>query len=304
MIGGPPAEPPDYLLVGHLCRDWVDGAWRLGGTAAYAGVAASRLGRRVAVVSAGRQDLPLGEMEEVTLLRLEESPWSTAFAHHDTRGGRRTRLLTRAGPLGMGSVPAAWRQASLVHLAPVCDELPPALAAAFPNALVGATAQGWLRAWDRQGWVRPVDWRPPRPLLPSFAVLCCSSEDLGALPAAEEQIDRLRPLPGSRSLLVVTRGSRGATVYGGDETWEQPAVPGRRVDTAGAGDVFAAAFLVRLSEGASPRAATHFASAAASLAVAGRGVSAVPDRMAIERRLQTLHPSPFTLHPGEKGGGG
>ena len=56
-------------------------------------------------------------------------------------------------------------------------------------------------------------------------------------------------------------------------------------DDLGAGDVFAAAFFVALSEARSPLEAARFANAAAAVRMSGTGAGAIGDRSAIERRL-------------------
>ena len=57
------------------------------------------------------------------------------------------------------------------------------------------------------------------------------------------------------------------------------------VDDLGAGDVFAAAFFVALSEARSPLEAARFANAAAAVRISGAGAGAIGDRGAIDARL-------------------
>jgi sugar/nucleoside kinase (ribokinase family) len=57
------------------------------------------------------------------------------------------------------------------------------------------------------------------------------------------------------------------------------------VDDLGAGDVFAAAFFIALSDGRSPLAAASFANAAAAVRMCGTGADAIGGRAAIEARL-------------------
>jgi 1D-myo-inositol 3-kinase len=64
-----------------------------------------------------------------------------------------------------------------------------------------------------------------------------------------------------------------------------PTLPRPEVDPTGAGDVFAACFLVRYHETGDPLEAAAFAACAASCAVEGIGTSTLGDRAEVERRL-------------------
>jgi len=87
-------------------------------------------------------------------------------------------------------------------------------------------------------------------------------------------------------IAVVTRGWRGATVFWNGESRECPAFRAREVDPTGAGDVFAAAFLVRLKETDDPYLAAPFANCAASFAIEGPGTTTIPTRGQVEERLR------------------
>ena len=88
-------------------------------------------------------------------------------------------------------------------------------------------------------------------------------------------------------MAVVTLGAEGA--YAVDrrtgEAAEVPAIAVEALDPTGAGDVFAASFLVRYHETGDPREAASFAACAASCAVEGVGTSTLGDRAEIDRRL-------------------
>ena len=64
-----------------------------------------------------------------------------------------------------------------------------------------------------------------------------------------------------------------------------PGLPRREVDPTGAGDVFAAAFLVGYHEREDPEEAAIFACCAASCAVEGVGASSLGDRAEVEQRI-------------------
>jgi len=86
-------------------------------------------------------------------------------------------------------------------------------------------------------------------------------------------------------------------VYHQGQVRHFPTRPAHEVDPTGAGDVFAAAFLIRLREtaqsptGEDPWEAARFANVVASFSVEGPGVSAIPRREQVEAYLNTLTPS-------------
>jgi ribokinase len=76
-------------------------------------------------------------------------------------------------------------------------------------------------------------------------------------------------------IVAVTVGAAGQLLaWSGGEAWTRPLPEVRVVDTAGAGDAYAATLAVALAEGRSPDAAARRASAAASLACRALGAQA------------------------------
>ena len=75
-----------------------------------------------------------------------------------------------------------------------------------------------------------------------------------------------------------------------DGEWRRiGAFPEREADATGAGDVFAAALLARLSETDDVALAARFGAAAASICVSGEGALAIGGRREIEERM-AQHP--------------
>ena len=73
----------------------------------------------------------------------------------------------------------------------------------------------------------------------------------------------------------------------GDEEVVVPVTRVTPVDATGAGDVFAAAFLIRLTETGDAGQAATFANAVASFSVEGPGVSGIPERATVEGYLSS-----------------
>lgn len=84
----------------------------------------------------------------------------------------------------------------------------------------------------------------------------------------------------NRAAVVLTDGDRGSYIRqkGGAGPWHIPAQKVRPLDTTGAGDCFHGAYAFALTEGKSPVSCALYATAAAAIAVAGRGGRmALPD---------------------------
>ena len=75
-------------------------------------------------------------------------------------------------------------------------------------------------------------------------------------------------------MLLVTKGSEGATVYAGGEATFQSSFKVTPVDTTGAGDTFLGSFVARLDKGEDIQTALRYASGAAALQVTKHGAAA------------------------------
>ena len=287
--------PPQFLVIGHAVQDVLPpqpgrdevAAWRLGGTASYAAAFAARLGLRTAVLTATAPDLPLeNSLPGAEIVRVP-SARSTQFHNVYTARGRDQTIPQRASPIDSASLPADWRGAEIVLLGPVAGEVDDALAGCFPQALIGVSAQGWLREIDADDRVRPLPperWHADALLQPAH-VLFVSDEDLPFSEAGPV----LREWSGRVNTLAYTRGERGADVCHRGVWRHIDAFPAELVDLTGAGDVFATAFLVRYRETDDPWEASRFAACAASLIIEAEGLDNTPDRAMIEARLRS-HP--------------
>lgn len=279
---GPEASSPGYLVVGHVTKDIVPDGYRLGGTVSFASRTAHRLGVRAGVLTCGERLPELDtDLDGIAVHRVPAAE-TTTFENTYLPGGRTQFLRAVAPPLAPDSVPAAWRAAPVVHLGPVAQEVPPEIADTFPpRTLVGATPQGWLRAWDATGRVHPVPWANAEHVLSRIDALIFSGEDMGR----DEAL--VRRYAAAARLAVVTEDRNGCTVWQGGRTQRYPAFRVDEVEPTGAGDVFAAAFLIRYRETGDPAEAARFANCAASFAVETPGRHGFPTREQVEQRLRT-----------------
>lgn len=274
------SHPPDFLVVGHITKDVQADGYTIGGTVTYSALTARNLGWRAAVVTAAGPDLDAHELlRGVMTLRLPSTA-TTTFQNLYPDGHRVQYLRAVAESIPASAVPSAWRETPVVHLGPLTQELTPDLARVFERALIGVTPQGWMRQWDDRGRVSPKKWESAAEVLSVADVLIYSDEDVAHAP---ELID---VYAGLARIMIVTRSARGADLYYQGQRRHFPAfVPSAEVDPTGAGDVFAAAYLLKLRETDDPEFATHFANCVASFCVERPGILGIPTREQVEERL-------------------
>jgi sugar/nucleoside kinase (ribokinase family) len=271
---------PDFVAVGHVTLDHFGGVTRPGGAALYAAVTAHRLGLTAAILTSHGADFPLDAVpSQIEVVGLE-APATTAFEHRGGKGGRALRVLGAARPLGLADLPEDWHPAPLALLAPVLQEVDPVLAAAFPDAGVGAELQGWLRAVSADGAVSPTAWLSPNPTLGRLQAIFVSGQDVRGQEA--QVVEWVQRVP----LAVVTAGAAGAVLYVNGDRYEVRPRRTREVDPTGAGDVFAAAFLIHYDRHGDAWEAAEAAACAASLSVEGEGWSTVPDAVTLGAALE------------------
>jgi sugar/nucleoside kinase (ribokinase family) len=266
---------PAFVAVGHVTLDRFAGGVRPGGAALYAAVTAHRLGLTAGLLTSHGADFPLDALPPQIEVVTVGAPRTTAFEHGRSDGGRSLRVSARAAPIGVAAVPEDWRDARLVLLAPVLDEVDAGLAVALPEASIGAAAQGWLRAVGPGGEVAPQPWTPGRDLLAAVQALFLSTEDVRG--QESDVLEWIQRLP----LAVVTAGAAGALLFVNGDRYEVRPRPAREVDSTGAGDVFAATFMIHYHHDGDPWEAAVAATCAASASVEGPGWSAIPDRQAL-----------------------
>jgi hypothetical protein len=308
-MGSSPEEAYDYIAVGHVTRDVIEdraggSVSQAGGGAFYSGLQAARLGLRTLILTQG---LPheiralLEPFSDELDLRVIPAKHTTTLSTRGSGARRSQRLLAWAGPI----VEPLTLDTEILHLAPVARETPTTWQG--HSRFVGLTPQGLVRRWGRGeqlplarlgagsplgdvplagahealfGDVSPVDL-DPQTLPERFSAAVISEDECESCQALFTVARR------GGAYVAVTAGSRPATVHlpapaaGSVVQAEVPRLIEAR-DDLGAGDVFAAAFFVALSEGRGPLEAASLGNAAAALRIAGVGPGAIATRAQIE----------------------
>jgi hypothetical protein len=230
---------------------------------------------RAGIVTSSGPETPLTPLNGISVVALQ-SPQSTTFENIYTENGRVQYLRAQAARIDFDSVPEAWRRASIIHLGPLANEINSSLPKGFSPGLLGITPQGWMRTWDADGLVSPREWTDNGAALAQAGAIVLSREDVGGNDEAIEHFAH------QTSVLAVTEGAAGAVLYwhGDRRRFRAPKV--KEIDATGAGDIFAAAFFVRLLTTRDPWEATRFATLVASRSVARVGLDGIPTAREIE----------------------
>ena len=273
-----PIEKIDYLVIGHLSHDLTPEGIRIGGTAAYSALTAHALGLRVGIVTAWNNHIPLGPLQPIPICSFA-SEVSTTFENIYTPQGRVQMVHQVAPRLDFHHIPESWRQPSIVHLGPIAQEVEPGLVRRFSSGLIGVTPQGWLRHWDEAGHVHPCEWPEASFILERAGAAVISVEDVGG------DDERIEEMASACRVLAVTEAHQGARIYwNGDVRRFRPPVT-EEVEATGAGDIFAAAFFVRLLSTRDPWEAGRFATRLSAYSVTRLGLDSPPTQAEIQEAL-------------------
>jgi 1D-myo-inositol 3-kinase len=270
-------EPPliDYLAIGHVAKDRTNEGFALGGSVSYSGLTALSLGLRVAIVTSCSDTYDLSALAGIRLHKLA-SQNTTSFENIYTEHRRIQKIAAKATDLDSHDIPEDWRNAKIVHLAPIAREVDPELLNYFSSELIGITPQGWLRVWDSSDFVQVTSWEIIKRFLPKADAVVLSDEDLQFNEEAETEMAK------HCRVLAVTKAAQGASIYWKDEYCNLPAFEAREVDSTGSGDIFASAFFFQYHQTRDPVRAGIFANRVASVSITRKGIQSIPTQSEIE----------------------
>jgi len=270
---------PKLLIAGHIAKDVTAVGWRPGGGVLYAAAQAHRLGLDVTVLTACTADIDPKALLPDVAWQIQPSDATTTFENVYEGGHRSQRLLAHGAQIDLEAISVMAEAVQIVLLTPLFHEIEPSAAGrvAASGALFGVASQGWLRELDGEH-VRPSSFEEAPDWL-AGEVVFVSDEDVEDPDAVAVWRDRV-------PVVALTRGRGGCTVWDASGRHEVSAASVQEQDPTGAGDVFAAAFLVRYHETHDAKEAARFAAAAGALSVRGEGFEAVATRDEIEALLR------------------
>ena len=281
-----------FGVTGEVSRDRLSQpglpTWQgLGGCAVYLSLALGRLGAAVIFATLAGDDLepdwlaPLHQAGVDLRLRQLAGPTARLELAYDPNGDI-ARLRFRAGVerhLDLSHLPPDFWSADWILVGTGPREYQ---AAVIRHAaqLGRSVALSTQREFD-------ADWDSLATLLPHLAALFINSGEAvdlrgDALPAALAAMRAVNP----HLTCVLTCGQRGAFLLHQDWLHHVTACPGEIVSTTGAGDAFAAAWLLSFVRACHPQQALRVAAAAASLALRGPAHTTLPGWQEIEQKLE------------------
>ena len=277
------AERPDFVALGHVTFDMqrLAGAERdqpePGGPVAYSAATAGSMGLATGIVTSCSPGYPFNSLLPTTQVVNVPAASTTTFEYLLEDGVRTQWLTSRAAEITRDDVPDSWSTARIVLLGPVANELPLDAADWFSDdSFICAITQGWQRSRDSTGKV------VVSPDVPDGL-----SERIDAVVVSEADVPSIRVQVWTETfpIVVATRGRQGARTYADGRLLDVPPVTASEVDATGAGDVWAAAFAIRMVETDDVTLAANFASAAAAMSVEHRGMRGIPTRDQVITRM-------------------
>jgi len=292
----------DLVTVGHFAFDWIvrknlKSRWTLGGPPTYVSLSAKALGANVSSISKVGADFSDEYFSwlsrngvDLQGVKMTNGP-TTRFKIIYNDSTRMLQLVARCEPIRLEDLQLTVKTKA-IHIAPIANEISvkAALSLCRYGKLISLDPQGFLRSFDRNGYVHLKRWLD-KTLLKEVDVLKASSRELSA---ATQMRDLRKALLKARRLgpriCIATMGASGVLLLSEDASYyEVPAYkPPQVVDPTGSGDAFAGVFLVEYMRTRDPVWATAFASAAASFVVEGVGPSNFGTRDQTEERAATI----------------
>ncbi|MBT4126565.1 MAG: hypothetical protein HOJ22_08525 [Chloroflexi bacterium] len=274
--------PPSFISLGHLSFDVnvIDNgppsSHIPGGAVAYSTLTAHKHGLSTGAVTSVGEDYPVNLILEGIDVRVVESEHTASFANYYDSGDRTQVLMASGNRISQAAVPSDWTTPDIVFVGPLLHELPTDCVNWFDAKLSCLIPSGWLRRWGHDGAISHADMLPPF-RGKKWDVIAVSESEISSLP--EQQLFDLG------EIICVTRGEKGTSIWNNGEWFQAPAVQAEPVDFTGAGDIWATAFSIALSEGKDVEEAARYAATAAAISIEAVGLSGCPSREQVEARL-------------------
>ena len=265
----------NYLLIATITNDIYKDSILYGGSGVYSSLTAKNFGLNTLLVTSISEKVDLSFLGDIQILR-QHSETTTTFEHTYESGKRVISLKERSNLLSAELIPGMWKSPMIVHVGPLCGEIDPQIVNHFPDSFKVLTAQGLLRAFDKNG-KSTFDYQVnAKDIFAMYDIVIFSIEDIEYNWEFADKCANYTPL------LVVTTGAKGSTMY---FEGKKVSVEGDNlisVDTTGAGDVFSTAYTICYQKTADPLLSARIANKVSAHSLEGVGFNSVPDSSIIK----------------------
>lgn len=265
-------------MVGHVTMDRIESKLEPGGSVLFGGYLASCLGFSCGVATASDVHFPYSDYSDVEW-SIQFSSKTTLQEHSYVDGHRVSKEVQKSDPINASSIGRSLRNAKVVMLAPIGNEIGPDLISIFSTPWIGLTPQGWFREYDSEGNMKfkksLFDTLPKK-----IKLIVVSKDDIVNDSNAWSWIKK------SAEVAVCTMGKEGYILaYGNNEKKHAPVEVMNEVNPTGSGDIFSTSLLLLLSKGFTPEKACEMAGKAAGVATTQEHT-----KPSVEAAARVLHP--------------
>lgn len=279
-----------FVAIGHIVND-TEPFNHLGGGAAYSAITAAKLGVASCIITKCPASHPYVKKLNsvgVTVFRLQSRKETiTSFSNvYDSKGRRKQKVLEQQESITLqdyDSFPKDILENSIILIASVIGEVDMML---FPilskYGTLAIAPQGYFREIGKDNTVRQKKWHGFENSLKEAQMTFLSEEDLYINYRFDNNL--LPKLNLSTPLIILTKGEKGATIFSGNMTLHLTAFHLKNEeikDLTGAGDVFAAVFIVHYQKNGDLKTAGVVACFYAALKImgfGGIGIDSIPNK--------------------------
>jgi sugar/nucleoside kinase (ribokinase family) len=220
-----------------------------------------------------------------------QNAFTTSFVLKYADEKRQLQLKNLAPPILLEDLPSEF-EAKSIHIAPIAGEVSPEIIDELRKRAdtLSLDPQGFLRRFDKCGKVTLKKWADKR-VLEQVDVYKSSLQEIRAATGLRSLRGSMRKIQDfGVKVVIVTMGVKGAAVFFDKTFYEIPAIqPQKLIDSTGAGDVFAGAFLAEYICKEDPVWCACVGSATASFKLETFGPLFGGEKEAIYKRAEHLY---------------
>jgi sugar/nucleoside kinase (ribokinase family) len=269
----------------------------LGGSAAYASIAARNLGAKVAIISKVGSDFPTNFKQcliekgvDLSGLKMVSNSKTTRFILSYENDKRKFRLKSPAPSILPEDI-CEHLQAKATHVAPIANEIKQSTIDTLQSrtGVMSIDIQGFIRRFSSSGDMALGKIYNTK-FLKGVEVLKASQEELRAAMGTEDLGKSTRQIgkKGVR-IIVVTKGAEGSIIYLQERSYKIPSFRTDLIkDRTGAGDVYMGSFLAEYVRDRDPVWCASVGSSAASFIIQETGPRGLPEKKKIYERAEDL----------------